>query len=95
MVDDTQGRDTTADSVMYNPGDTQARDVSGNFVDIPTPIRGPSVDKEELTDDSGETEALVEQQEENLETGENNDPSATDSTDNEDSTNDDSGVATG
>lgn len=88
MVDDTQGRDTTADSVMYNPGDTQARDVSGNFVDIPPPVTGPSVDKEELTEDNGEVTKLVEEQEEDSTPEESVDPVTT-------GNNDGGGVAEG
>lgn len=73
----TEGRDTTADSKFWNAGDTHARDLGGNIVDIPEPrlpVTGPSVDKEEITDDNGEVEELVEQQKENQETGENKDP---------------------
>lgn len=76
----TDGRDTTADSISYDPGTTIGRDISGNLVPVPepkVPVTGPSVDKEELTDDNSEVEKLVEEVKEDQQDEKPNDQIAT------------------
>lgn len=61
--DPTAGRDTTADSISYDPGATKGRDTAGNIVDVPAPTHSaPSVDKTDKTDDSGELKEVVDQE---------------------------------
>jgi hypothetical protein len=69
--------DTPTDGIIWFPGEPKGRDAAGNIIDSPS---SPTVDADENLDDQGQMEEVVDQQEENLETGDAQEPEPVEST---------------